>query len=152
MMKIYKKTAFRAARMIAVLAIFLVVVASTSFAGESETGFSVGRGTLYSSTTSTNEKAPSIFSAKYSFSLLSGLQPYVGTGVAYILPQDPIASDPSTKLKTGLAGEAGLHVSLGGSSSLAVDYKYTHFPSTPSSSNDKGSPPQSLGVGLQFHF
>jgi len=120
-------------------------------AGESKDGFSLGYGSLRPVTTTTTDKQPGVVTAKYGFSLLKDFTPYIGTGLAYVLPQESIINDASTKLKTGLAGQAGISFNLGSNSSLSIDYKYLHFINDPPNS-DKGTPPQSVGVGVNIKF
>jgi opacity protein-like surface antigen len=74
--------------------------------------------------------------------------PYIGTGVAYVLPQDVGVSDASTKLKTGLAGQAGVSFNLGINSALVLDYKYLRLNTDPTNS----APPQSVGIGVNIKF
>ncbi|MDR3579983.1 MAG: OmpW family outer membrane protein [Oryzomonas sp.] len=118
------------------------------YAGDVKDGFMLGSGTLQPVTTDTTGKNPGVVTAKYGFSLLKDFTPYIGTGVAYILPQEAGVTDASTKLKTGLAGQAGVSFNLGSNSALVVDYKYLHLTNDPSNS----TPPQSLGIGVNIKF
>jgi outer membrane protein W len=118
-------------------------------AGDVTDGFTLGSGTLQPVTTDTAGKNPGVLTAKYGFSLLKDFTPYIGTGVAYVLPQDAGLIDASTKLKTGLAGQAGVSFNLGINSALVIDYKYLRLSNDPSNS---GSPPQSLGIGVNIKF
>lgn len=129
----------------------LMMKAAVCCAIDEKNGFSLGYGTLQPGASDTTGKHPGVVTAKYGFSLLKDFTPYIGTGLAYILPQDIVVTDPSTKLKTGLAGQAGVSFNLGGKSSLIIDYKYLRFTNdTPNS--DKGSTPQSLGIGVNIKF
>jgi outer membrane protein W len=119
-------------------------------AGEVNDGFALGSGTLQPVTTDTAGKNPGVLTAKYGFSLLKDFTPYIGTGVAYVLPQDAGLIDTSTKLKTGLAGQAGVSFNLGINSALVIDYKYLRLTNDPTYS---GNPtPQSLGIGVKIKF
>ncbi|WP_168206032.1 OmpW family outer membrane protein [Geobacter sp. FeAm09] len=129
----------------------VVLQAAVCRAGEEKDGFSLGYGILRPVANDTTGKSPGLLTAKYGFSLLKNVTPYIGTGVAYILPQDATATDAATKLKTGVAGQAGVSFSLSGTSSLVIDYKYLHFTNEPAT-NDKSTPPQSLGIGVHIKF
>ena len=117
-------------------------------AGDAKDGFTLGTGTLQPVTTDTAGKNPGVLTAKYGFSLLKDFTPYIGTGVAYILPQDVGITDASTKLKTGVAGQAGVSFNLGINSALVLDYKYLRLNTDPSNS----APPQSVGIGVNIKF
>jgi len=137
----------------ALAAITCIAILNTGVccAAEAKDGFSLGYGTLQPVATSTIDKQPGVVTAKYGFSLLKNFTPYVGTGLAYVLPQEAVVTDTPTKLKTGLAGQAGVSFNLGGNSSLVIDYKYLHFTNDPPNS-DKGTPPQSVGIGVNIKF
>jgi len=133
------------------IACIALLKAAICCAGGEKDGFSLGYGTLQPVATRTADKQPGVLTAKYGFSLLKDLTPYVGTGLAYVLPQEAVITDPQTKLRTGLAGQAGVSFSLGSNSSLTIDYKYLHFTNDPPNS-DKGTPPQSVGIGVNIKF
>jgi len=114
-------------------------------------GFTLGTGTLQPLTTDIAGKNPGVLTAKYGFSLMKDFTPYIGTGLAYQLPQEAGVTD-SSKLKTGMAGQAGISFNLGTNSAMVIDYKYLRLNNDPSSS-DKGSAPQSsVGVGVNIKF
>ncbi|KAB0672463.1 porin family protein [Oryzomonas sagensis] len=136
---------------VATLACVAIVKAAVCCAGEEKDGFSLGYGILRPVATDTTGKSPGLLTAKYGFSLLKNVTPYIGTGVAYALPQDATATDAPTKLKTGVAGQAGVSFNLSGNSSLVIDYKYLHFTNDPPTS-DRSTPPQSLGIGVHIKF
>jgi outer membrane protein W len=117
-------------------------------AADVKNGFTLGSGTLQPVTTDTVGKNPGVLTAKYGFSLMKDFTPYIGTGVAYVLPQDVGVSDASTKLKTGLAGQAGVSFNLGINSALVLDYKYLRLNTDPTNS----APPQSVGIGVNIKF
>ena len=119
------------------------------YAGDVKDGFTLGSGTLQPVTNDTAGKNPGVVTATYGFSLLRDFTPYIGTGVAYILPQDAGITD-TTKLKTGLAGQAGVSFNLGINSALVIDYKYLRL--TNDSPNSQSTPPQSLGIGVNIKF
>lgn len=128
-----------------------ILKATVCYADEGKDGFSLGYGTLQPVATTTADKHPGVLTAKYGFSLLRAVTPYVGTGLAYVLPQETVVTDTSTKLKTGVAGQAGVSINLGSNSSLIIDYKYLHFTNDPPNS-DKGTPPQAVGIGVNIKF
>jgi len=136
---------------VATIACIALLQAPVCGAGEAKDGFSLDYGSLQPVVTTATDKHPGVLTAKYGFSLLKDFTPYVGTGLAYILPQEAVVIDTSTKLKTGLAGQAGVSFKLGGKSSLNIDYKYLHFINDPPNS-DKGTPPQSVGIGVNIKF
>lgn len=136
---------------VATIACFALLKAAICCANGEKDGFSLGYGTLQPVATRTVDKQPGVLTAKYGFSLLKDLTPYVGTGLAYVLPQEAVVTDTPTKLRTGLAGQAGVSFSLGSNSSLIIDYKYLHFTNDPSNS-DRGTPPQSVGIGVNIKF
>jgi outer membrane protein W len=134
----------------AALACIAVLQGAVCHAGDVADGFTLGSGTLQPVTADTAGKNPGVVTAKYGFSLLKDFTPYIGTGLAYVLPQDDvITTDPSTKLKTGVAGQAGVSFNLGSNSALVIDYKYLRLTND---SPNSGTPPQSLGIGVKIKF
>jgi outer membrane protein W len=121
-------------------------------AADVKDGFTLGSGTLQPVSTDTAGKNPGVLTAKYGFSLLKDFTPYVGTGLAYVLPQEASVTDPSAKLKTGLAGQAGVSFNLGINSALVIDYKYLRLTNDPSNSDKSTTPPQSVGIGVNIKF
>ena len=119
-------------------------------AGDAKDGFMLGTGALQPVTTDIAGKNPGVLTAKYGFSLLKDFTPYIGTGLAYILPQEAGVTDTSTKLKTGLAGQAGVSFNLGVNSALVIDYKYLRLTNDPTNSGN--TTPQSLGIGVNIKF
>jgi opacity protein-like surface antigen len=137
---------------IAMVACIAMLKGAVCYAGDVKDGFTLGSSTLQPVTTDTAGKNPGVLTAKYGFSLLKDVTPYIGTGLAYVLPQDNvITTDTSPRLKAGVAGQAGVSFNLGINSALVIDYKYLHLTNdTPNS--DKGSPPQSVGIGVKIKF
>ena len=133
------------------VACFAITNGSACYAGDVKDGFMLGSGTLQPVTTDTAGRNPGVLTAKYGFSLLKDFTPYIGTGLAYILPQEAGVTDASTKLKTGVAGQAGVSFNLGVNSALVIDYKYLRLTNDPANS-DKSTPPQSLGIGVNIKF
>jgi outer membrane protein W len=132
------------------IACIAMLKGTVCYAGDITDGFTLGPGTLQPVTTDTAGKNPGVLTAKYGFSLLKDFTPYIGTGLAYILPQEAGVTDTS-KLKTGVAGQAGVSFNLGSSSALVIDYKYLRLMNdTPNSG--QGSPPQSVGIGVKIKF
>ncbi|GFE60466.1 outer membrane protein [Geobacter sp. AOG2] len=149
--KIQPRRRARVTLAVAAIACTAILKAAICCADDGKEGFSLGYATLQPVATDTTDKHPGVLTAKYGFSLLKDITPYVGTGLAYVLPQETVVTDTPTKLKTGLAGQAGVSFNLGGNSSLVIDYKYLHFANdTPNS--DKGTPPQSVGIGVNIKF
>jgi len=99
---------------------------------------------------SPDPKAPvtSVLAAKYGFSEANGFKSYLGTGIAYTLLPELRPSDTS-KLRTGVAAQAGASYQLGGNSSLRLDYKYLYIPAD-AQRGDAAS--QSIGVGVHIKF
>ncbi|MGD0585974.1 MAG: OmpW family outer membrane protein [Oryzomonas sp.] len=134
------------------IACIAVLTGAVCYAGDVQDGFTLGSGTLQPVTTDTAGKNPGVVTATYGFSLLKDFTPYIGTGLAYVLPQDDvITTDTSAKLKTGVAGQAGVSFNLGINSALVIDYKYLRL-TNDSPNSDKGTPPQSLGIGVKIKF
>jgi outer membrane protein W len=138
-----------------IFTVFIVVnlfiaVLTTANAGV-DNNLSVGYSQLSLVVKDTKIPSPSALTVKYGFSLLKDIKPYIGTGLAYVLPADATASGNPTKIKTGLAGTAGIKIDLGISSSLKIDYKYLHLNSNQTEVNNSTSP-QSIGVGFEIKF
>jgi outer membrane protein W len=134
------------------IACIAMLKGAVCYAGDVTGGFTLGPGTLQPVTTDTAGRNPGVLTAKYGFSLLKDFTPYIGTGLAYILPQDDvITTDTSAKLKTGVAGQAGVSFKLGSNSALVIDYKYLRL-TNDSPNSDKGTPPQSVGIGVKIKF
>jgi opacity protein-like surface antigen len=132
------------------IACIAILKGAVCYAGDVTDGFTLAPGTLQPVTTDTAGKNPGVLTAKYGFSLLKDFTPYIGTGLAYILPQEAGVTDTS-KLKTGVAGQAGVSFKLGINSALVIDYKYLRL-TNDSPNSDKGTPPQSLGIGVKIKF
>ncbi len=133
------------------IACIAMLKVAVCYASDVKDGFTLGSGTLQPVTTDIVGKDPGVLTAKYGFSLLKDFTPYIGTGLAYVLPQENSVTDTSTKLKTGVAGQAGVRFNLGINSALVIDYKYLRLTNDPSNS-DKGTTPQSLGIGVNIKF
>lgn len=119
-------------------------------AGDSER-LSLGYGSLRPVGDDAKTPSPSSLTVKYGFGLLKDITPYIGTGVAYVLPPDAKPGESQARIKTGLAGQAGMKINLGAGSWLKIDYQYLRV--TPDQTrSDSGSPPQSIGVGLEIKF
>lgn len=129
----------------------LLAVTATGHADQLER-LSLGFDRLVPSADKELTATPTALTMKYGFGLLKGIKPYLGTGVAYILPSEgkPGESAPS-KLKTGLAGQAGVKIDLGSSSLLKVDYQYLRVTPDPQR-GDNSTTPQSIGIGLEIKF
>ena len=128
----------------------LLTIVAIAQAGENDS-LSLGYGSLSPVARDAKTPSPNSLTIKYGFSLLKDIRPYVGTGVAYVLPADARLGDNPVRIKTGLAGVAGIKFDLGISSSLKIDYKYLRVNPDQSGVNN-GTPPQSIGVGLEIKF
>jgi outer membrane protein W len=95
----------------------------SSYAEEANNKFSFGCSALNPNDNGNKVPTPSALTAKYGFSVAKDIQSYVGSGLAYTLPQETKPGDTTSKIKTGVAGEAGIKFKLSGNSSLNVDYK-----------------------------
>lgn len=93
---------------------------------------------------------PSALNLKYGITLLEGITPYVGTGLAYILPTETNPGEPPNKTKKGVAGQAGIKIDLTPNSSFKMDYQYMYI--APDSASGTPLKPHSLGLGLQIKF
>ena len=142
----------------AIVALFAGIVlccAARCFAGEAESRFSLGYGSLTQVPADikspADAKAPlsGLLTAQYGFGMAQEFKPYLGTGLSYSIPQDTKPGD-SLRIKTGLAGQAGFSYLLGGNSTLKFDYKI--LTPTPDAARDSKSTPQSLGVGVDIKF
>jgi outer membrane protein W len=128
----------------------LLTVGTIVRADESER-LSLGYSALTPAANDAKKPSPSALTVKYGFGLLKDVKPYVGTGLAYILPSETKPGENPARIKTGVAGQAGLKIDLGVSSSLNIDYKYLRV--TPDQTRtDSGSTPQSIGIGLEIKF
>ena len=140
------------------MTIFLAVMVCIMLKGpdltcaeEASKGFSLGYGSLNPGATDVKAPSPNVLTAKYGFSFTKDFIPYVGTGLAYSIPQEVKTTDNTQRIKTGVAGQAGFKYRLGGNSSLHLDYKYLNLePDT--SHGGSSAPPQSLGIGLDIKF
>lgn len=134
-----------------IISLALLATITTAHAGQIEQ-LSLGFNKLTPGTGEQPSTAPASLTMKYGFGLLRGVSPYLGTGVAYILPSEGKPGETApTRFKTGLAGQAGVKIDLGSSSLLKVDYQYLHV--TPDATRgDSGTTPQSLGIGLEIKF
>jgi outer membrane protein W len=138
---------------LAIFATMLVCIplagTTAAFAGD-ENRFSLGYGSLTPSRTE-DPKAQQFgqLTAKYRLGSSDIFKPYVGTGLAYSYQPD-INPGTTTKIKTGVAGQAGFSVLLDEKSSLNFDYKFLELGSGARSTGS--SPPQSVGVGLEIKF
>jgi outer membrane protein W len=122
-----------------------------AFAENAQEHFSLDYGNL--TPTRTNDpKAEQFgqFTAKYNLGTFEIFKPYVGTGLAYsYLPDNNPGA--STKVKTGVGGQAGFKVLLDEKSSLNFDYRFLDIGSD-SVRGNSSSTPQSVGVGLEIKF
>ena len=140
-------------RILAALTIagMVMLMGVACWAGEANNGFTLGAGTLNPVATDTAGKSPGLVTAKYGFSLMKNITPYVGTGLAYAPPPENSVTDSSAKLKTGLAGQAGVSFNLGINSALVIDYKLLRFNNDPAN-NDRTTSPTSVGIGVNIKF
>ena len=129
-----------------------VLTAGTAVRADEGEHLSLGYDTLRPATNiDAKNPSPSSLTVKYGFGLLKDIKPYIGTGLAYILPGEPKPGESPSKIKAGVAGQAGMKIDLGVGSSLKIDYKYLHVvPDQPR--GETGSSPQSIGVGVEIKF
>ena len=124
-------------------------------AGEAENRFSLGYGSLTQapadakSPVDARASASGLLTAKYGFGLATEFKPYLGTGLSYNIQPDVRPGD-TTKIKAGLAGQAGFSYLMGTNSALKFDYKVLTV--TLDSVRDPKIPPQSIGVGVDIKF
>lgn len=127
-----------------------VLTVATARADDGER-LSLGYDTLRPAANDAKTPSPSSLTVKYGFGLLKDVKPYIGTGLAYILPGEAKPGESPSRIKAGVAGQAGMKIDLGVGSSLKIDYKYLHVtPDQPR--GDTGSNPQSIGVGVEIKF
>jgi outer membrane protein W len=122
-----------------------------AFAGDAQERFSLDYGSLTPARTN-DPKAQQFgqLTAKYNLGASEYFKPYVGTGLAYSYQPD-VNPGTSTKIKTGVAGQAGFKVLLDEKSSLNFDYKFLEMGSD-SARGNSSSTPQSVGMGLEIKF
>jgi len=132
----------------AVILCILLADSTTSPADDAITRLSVGHDPFTHATPDPKVQSPSILGAKYGFSGGKGFMPYLGTGIAYTLLPEVKLGD-TTKLKTGVAAQAGASYQFGGNFSLSLDYKYLYIPADLQRGE---APPQSIGVGVNIRF
>lgn len=134
---------------VAMLAATFVSGAAPCRAGEVESRFSLGYGSLSQAPADAKAPSPGLLTAKYGFGLAREFKPYLGTGMSYSIQPEARPGD-TTRIKTGLAGQAGFSYLLGGNSALKFDYKVLTV--TPDTARDPKTPPQSIGVGVDIKF
>ncbi len=136
-------------------AVFIIVCAvltvGTGARADGDEHLSLGYSVLSPTANDIKSPSPSSLTVKYGFGLLKDISTYVGTGVAYVLPPEVRPGENLVKMKTGVAGQAGVKIDLGAGSLLKIDYQYLHV--TPDQTHgDSGPTPQSIGVGLEIKF
>jgi len=129
---------------------YALKVVAIAEAGESGS-LSLGYSSLSLVEKESKTPLPSSLMVKYGFSLLKDIKPYVGTGVAYLLPQETKPGEIPAKIKTGLAGQAGIKIDLDIRSSLKIDYKFLHV-NPDQTRTENSTSPQSIGIGLEIKF
>lgn len=133
--------------------LFSLLIISNVNDGISETLYhqlSLSAGNLSTDPVDRKASVPGILAAKYKFNIAKDFVPYLGTGLAYSYQPDTKSGDV-TNVKTGLAAQLGFNYFLGNNLTLKLDYKYLSVsPELPR--GDLGSPPQSLGIGLDIRF
>jgi opacity protein-like surface antigen len=134
---------------IVMVASIFMVNAALCRAGEVESRFSLGYGSLTQAPADAKSPKSGLLTAQYGFGTAKEFKPYLGTGLSYSIQPESRPGD-STRIRAGLAGQAGFSYLLSGNSALKFDYKVLTI--TPDSVRDTGTPPQSLGVGLEIKF
>lgn len=133
-----------------ILACIPLVVTPCAVAEDEQGRFSLDYGNLTPSRTSPKAQQFGQLTAKYRLGSAINFKPYVGTGLAYSYKTD-INPGATTKIRTGVAGQAGFSVLLDKKSSLNFDYKF--FDLAPDiERGNSSSTPQSVGVGLEIKF
>lgn len=132
------------------IACALFVAPINSSAGDSDSLF-LGYGSLVPAAKDAKNSSPNALTVIYGFSLLKEIQPYVGTGVAYIFPSSTRPGENPARFKTGVAGQAGLKIDLSQQSLLQIDYQYLNL-STDQPQKDSSPALQSIGFGLKIKF
>jgi outer membrane protein len=136
---------------LAVGACVLLQGSGSSYAEEADNKFSLACSALNPNAINDKVPTPNVLAAKYGFSVAKDIQSYVGSGLAYTLPQETMPNDTTSKIKIGVAGQVGIKFKLSGNSSLNVDYKYLYI--QPDELHGcSNATPQSLGIGLDIKF
>lgn len=133
----------------ALLALTVTGGASLCLAGEEPRRFFLEYGTLSQAPAEAKAPVSGLLTALYGFGSAREFKPYLGTGLSYRIQPDSGPAD-ATRIKTGLAGQAGFSYLLGGNSALKFDYKV--FTVTPETAREPRTPPQSIGVGVDIKF
>ena len=115
--------------------------------------FSLGHGysVLTPAVADPKHPEPGVLTALYGLTIAKDFLPYVGTGLAYSIQPDLRPGDPASRIKTGVAGQAGFKFLFDDKTSLRLDYKYLYL-DTNESRGDVKAPPHSLGLGLDIKF
>lgn len=137
--------------LLAVVACIVLRGSELSYAEEGYKNFSLGFGSVNPGAVDVKAPLPCVLTAKYGFSFARDFRPYVGTGLAYSIPQEVKPGDITQRIKTGVAGQAGIKFRLDKNSSLNLDYKYLYIEPDVLHGNSC-APPQSIGVGLDIKF
>lgn len=141
---------FKCVRIVLYLSSFICLFVFPAFADNIYQQFSLGGGRLTTAPSDAKVPEPGVVTAKYGFRISKDFEPYMGTGLAYVYQPDQKTGD-MTKLKTGVAAQFGFSYFLGTNSILKLDYKYLSI-SPEQLHGDPGTPPQSLGIGLDIKF
>jgi outer membrane protein W len=137
--------------LLAIAAYIVLSGCEVCYADEGYKNFSLGYGSVNPGTVDVKAPLPCALTAKYGFSFARDFKPYVGTGLAYSIPQEVTPVDITQRIKTGVAGQAGIKIRLDKNSSLSLDYKYLYIGPDVLHSNSC-APPQSVGVGVDIKF
>ena len=121
-----------------------------TFAGDDLSRLSFGYGSPTPSRIDTRTQQFGHLTAKYRLGSTEYFKPYVGTGLAYSYQPD-LNPGTTTKLRTGVAGQAGFSYLLGEKSTLNLDYKFLDLASDTVRGNSSSNP-QSVGLGLEIKF
>ena len=136
---------------LAVVACIVMAISEISNAEEVYKSFSLGYGSLNPVAIDIKTPSPSVLTAKFGYSFTKDFLPYVGTGLAYSIPQEVRPGDTTQRIKTGMAGQAGFKYRLSEKSSLSLDYKYLYLQPDVLNGGSNATP-KSLGLGLDIKF
>lgn len=133
-----------------IVCLFILLSVHITSADEPYRQFSLAGGLLSTTPADGKKAAPGFLTARYGLKIAKGFLPYFGTGLAYTYQPDVITGD-ITRFKTGMAAQFGFNYLLSSRAIFKLDYKYLAItPDQPS--GDNKTPPQSFGIGLDFHF
>jgi outer membrane protein W len=134
----------------AILCCGMLALTTISCAEEEGSRLSLGYTSMNLAPADPKAPAPAAVTAKYGFGSAKDFKPYLGTGLAYSYQPEAKPGD-TTKIRAGVAGQAGFRYLLGGNSSLSFDYKYFNVTPDPTR-GDSRTAPHSLGVGFDIKF